>query len=92
MQPWSDVCRRCRCDLALLHQTLRAAQQWRERSLNYWAAGDVPRAEDAARRSFVLDPQSSARRLWAVCAAAQGVWPLAHRLALADEADDAGPQ
>jgi hypothetical protein len=80
-QPWSDDCRRCRCDLSLLHDTLRAAEHSYQAALRLYSEGRVAEALPAARQAYELEPQEATRRLWAVCALRTSDWPTAVRLA-----------
>lgn len=79
-QPPADVCRRCRCDLSLLHAAVRDAGELARRALLALAAGDLPFARDRAQRAFDLDPTPRHRRLLAVCALLQEDFPAAARL------------
>ncbi|HID78650.1 MAG TPA: hypothetical protein EYP56_21990 [Planctomycetaceae bacterium] len=80
-QPWSDSCRRCRCDLTLLRDVRAGCQQTRRQCL---VALDEGRLSDALRyayRRFWLSPDAAACRLLAVCHLLAGNWIKALRFA-----------
>lgn len=81
VQEWSDVCRRCRCDLTLLRQVTSAAQASRQRCLHALRGGRFSEALRHARRLHAILPDPSATRLLAVCHLFQGNWPVAAALA-----------
>jgi len=66
-QPWSDTCRRCKCDLSLLNgvaETWRRTRRW---CLAELRAEQIPRALEHARRAYALCPNQRSARLLAVC-------------------------
>ena len=67
-QERSDVCRRCKCDLRLVHAAHDAYHAARLRCLAELRAGRSRAALAFAREILLLDPSSDARRLFAVCA------------------------
>lgn len=79
-QPWSETCRRCKCDLSLLTQALRARRSAHQRCLRRLRAGDLNGALAAARRCAALLPDERARRLLAICYAARSRFEHAARL------------
>ncbi|MGA2032285.1 MAG: hypothetical protein ABSG68_08530 [Thermoguttaceae bacterium] len=85
MQEWSDACRRCRCELALLRQVSDAALSTRRRCLRALHAGHVPEALRHARRLYALCPDQPAARLLAVCHLLQGNWAAAATMAQSGE-------
>jgi hypothetical protein len=80
-QEWSDACRRCRCELALLRQVSGAALSARRRSLRALHAGRVSEALRHARRLYDYCPDQPAARLLAVCHWLQGNWTAAVSIA-----------
>lgn len=89
-QTWSDVCRRCRCDLALFRQTAAAwLAHWR-RCLNHLRAGDVELAVGAAEQCCDVSPTREARRLLAVCRLLQRDFPGALAASRRATGDDEG--
>src|SRR5688572_1752962 len=76
-QSWCDVCRRCRCDLALLHATVRTADDLYQHALRSAANRRIADAFRAARQSCELNPCPRSQRLLAVCALLGGQWQVA---------------
>jgi len=68
-QDWSDQCRRCKCDLSLLHQMLRYCRQLHRTCLVQLRDGETNLACHTARRYHALMPTPTSRRLLAVCSA-----------------------
>jgi len=66
-QSWSDACRRCRCDLALLRRIDESGSQTRRRCLKNLREGRFAAAVRCARRGFALSPDERSARLLAVC-------------------------
>ena len=66
-QPWSDVCRRCKTDLQLLHGVWQTYQQTRRRCLVHLREGRLAEALEQARQLHALCPDAHSRRLLAVC-------------------------
>jgi hypothetical protein len=66
-QEWSDVCRRCRCDLRLLRQADLARRRARQQVLLHLRAGCWAEAQRAAQTCHALQPDADSRRLLAVC-------------------------
>jgi len=73
-QPWSDECRRCKCDLSLLRQLWRASEAGRRRCLCQLRAGRADRALRHARRYATIAGAPQAARLLAVCHALCNDW------------------
>jgi hypothetical protein len=73
-QEWSDVCRRCKCDLSLLRSVAEAYSRGRRRCLSLLRAGRFSEGLDEARRAQKLHPGAEAARLVAVCAMLCGQW------------------
>ncbi len=73
-QAWSDVCRRCKCELTLLRRATDAAQANRRRCLRLLRAGRVQDALRYARRWYAFSRSRPAARLLAVCHLLQGDW------------------
>jgi len=71
-QAWSDVCRRCRCDLSLLRRAEEARGKSRQDALLHLRAGRWAEAESAARAYHQLQPAADSRRLLAVCCLLSG--------------------
>jgi len=67
VQEWSDTCRRCKCDLALLRSVAEASRESRRRCLLLLRAGRVAEALRQARRCYTLRPDEHSARLLAVC-------------------------
>ncbi|MBI3461591.1 MAG: hypothetical protein HY000_00815 [Planctomycetes bacterium] len=82
VQPWSDDCRRCRCDLGLLHATVQAADALHQQALHLILSGRLDDALQAARQSWELDPSTRSRRLLAVCALLNRQWQSAVQAAV----------
>jgi len=66
-QPWSDTCRRCKCDLTLLMNVAEACRQGRRRCLAHLHAGRFSKALQEAKHVWTLRPDRQAARLLAVC-------------------------
>jgi hypothetical protein len=71
-QIWSDICRRCRCDLSLLRRAEEARGRSRQEALLHLRAGRWADAEGAARAYHELQPVADSRRLLAVCCLLSG--------------------
>jgi hypothetical protein len=82
-QVWSDTCRRCKCDLALLVEALCLRDSLHQEILRHIQSGDVPRALTYARRRWELSPDEDAARLLAVCSALMGHFALVEQLVAA---------
>jgi hypothetical protein len=87
VQEWSDVCRRCRCDLTLLRRVADAERVSRGRCLAALRGDRIPEALDHARRLYCLHPGPTASRLLAVCHLLHGNWRAAASLAVAGKWD-----
>ncbi len=85
-QPWSESCRRCKCDLALLRRVAETWRHDRRRCLQALHAGRIADALRHARRCFQLNPDPSSVRLLAVCHLLGGDWP--QSVALAQTAEN----
>lgn len=66
-QVWSDTCRRCKCDLSLVHGVLRAADAWRTKTLLALRDGRLEEALESARHYRALLDGEEPVRLLAVC-------------------------
>jgi hypothetical protein len=80
-QEWSDVCRRCKCDLSLYRAAAGSYLQARRLCLAALRAHDFAAARDEARRAYELSPGSDAARLLAVCHLLCAQWKEAAALA-----------
>jgi hypothetical protein len=83
-QAWSDTCRRCRCDLSLLHGALRQVDRLRRRCLENLRDGRYDDAARAARRCCELDASADQRQLLAVAEFLRGRFEVAVRVARAE--------
>ena len=81
VQAWSETCRRCRCELGLLHDAADTVQAGRCRALRALCAGRVPEALHYACYAYGLSPDRPAARLLAVCHLLLGNWRAAARMA-----------
>lgn len=66
-QAWADLCRRCRCDLWLVHRLLRRRHRLHQTCLFHLRAGRFAAALTTARALYRLSPDVEASRLLAVC-------------------------
>ena len=80
-QPWSDTCRRCKCDLRLLRAAAASYQRARHASLLHLRAGHPRAARRAAEHGHELAASAESRRLLAVAALHSGDWAAAADLA-----------
>jgi hypothetical protein len=80
-QPWSDECRRCKCDLTLLRQFRLAAETQRRQCLRELSAGRPAAALVRASRFANLVGGAPATRLLAVCHLLCHDWSQASALA-----------
>ena len=80
-QAWSATCRRCKCDLGLLHSVFAASRQTQVRSLVNLRAGRFSEALQDARHAYELRPSEETKRLLAVCHLLCEDWPAALSLA-----------
>jgi len=87
VQPWSDTCRRCKCDLGLLRSAMAAAEESRTRCLEALRDGRWSDAVQHARQAHELSPSQETLRTLAVCHLLGEDWRLA--LALASQATQA---
>mgnify|MGYP001084846287 CR=1 FL=1 len=71
-QGWSDVCRRCKCDLSLAVAAHRRRSQLRTRCLAQLRAGQLEAALRAAGELHALAPDADSLRLLAVARLLQG--------------------
>jgi hypothetical protein len=76
-QEWSDECRRCKCDLSMLHQVWMSGRQLRQRCLCALRNDQLPAARAFAERYASLLPSDDAFRLLAVCHLLASDWPAA---------------
>ena len=81
LQSWSDTCRRCRCDLQLVHQALRAVESHRRQCLQHLRDDRYEAAWAAAQRCCELDNCEENRQLLALVEFIRGNFPVAARLA-----------
>jgi len=72
-QAWSDECRRCKCDLSLLHRLWRRGRGLRTACLRRLRAGRPAEALPYAQQYRFLDPED-ASRLLAACHLLSGNW------------------
>jgi hypothetical protein len=87
-QGWSDSCRRCKSDLRLLGDALKAYARHRRSSLLDLDAGRLDAALGHARRCHDLRPGPESHRLLAVCQLLRGDWVDAVQIARGvDEAE-----
>lgn len=81
----SDVCRRCKCDLALLRAAWSAAAASRRKCMAALKAGDPEAAVRQARRLYAMKADAEAAKLLAVCQLLAGdeaaAWSSARRAA-----------
>ena len=80
-QPWSDACRRCRCDLRLLLAAAASYHRARRACLLHLRAGRPRAARLAAESCRALAATAESRRLLAVAALLSGDWAAAADLA-----------
>lgn len=85
-QPWSDECRRCKCDFTILRRAADATRQTRRACLRAIRAGRYAAALTYARRYRRLQPHDDSARLLAVCHLLCGQWHSA--LLAAQEVDE----
>lgn len=81
LQPWSDVCRRCKCDLSLLRSAVGAAEESRVRCLEALRDGRWAEAIHHARHAHELAPTQDTLRTLAVCHLLGEDWHAAFELA-----------
>lgn len=74
VQEWSDVCRRCKCELRLLEAAALTSRRARRRCLEALLAGRRAEALRLAKRCHWLQPGPESRRLLALCALLAGDW------------------
>ena len=80
-QPWSDECRRCKCELTLVRVAWRASRQARTRSLLHLREGRYSQALHQARLYRRLCGNEEARQMLAVCCVLAGQWNEALKVA-----------
>ena len=66
-QPWSDTCRRCKCDLRLLRELVEEYAAKRRRCLVNLRENRLGAALEQAKQSFFLHAGADSRRLLATC-------------------------
>jgi hypothetical protein len=76
-QPWSDACRRCKCDLGLLRSAMAALEHHRLQCLSNLRQARWPEALHHARQAHDLCPNEDTTRLLAVCHLLCEDWPSA---------------
>jgi hypothetical protein len=74
-QEWSDLCRRCKCDLRLLYAAEETFEQYRQICLSNLHAGRTEQALDAAKTCHRLRPGPDTHRLMALCHLLEENWP-----------------
>lgn len=79
-QPWSDTCRRCKCDLRLLRDVASEFVALRKQCLQSLQRNQLRQALEQARRCFALHADPETQRLLATCEFVNGNWAqaLAH--------------
>jgi len=82
-QQWSDECRRCRCDLSLLHDIWREGENAKRNCLIHLRGGDIRNALQAAQRGAAINPNDDTKRLLAICYLLLGDWSRALKSASA---------
>ncbi len=80
VQPWSDTCRRCRCDLRLLREVVESYRQTRRRCLLEFRAGRAREVVRLAQRCEQLRADDESQRLVALGMLLVGDWPAAAAL------------
>ncbi len=80
-QPWSDQCRRCRCDLTELHQVQQQWLRMKQQCLRHLSRGEFREALRWARVCHQMIPRDVSRRLVAVCHLQLGHWSAAVAIA-----------
>jgi hypothetical protein len=73
-QEWSDICRRCKCDLTLLRESADAYWQGRRAALHHLRDGQPLSALHWARYCESIAPSDETRRLVAVTALLSRDW------------------
>lgn len=76
-QELTDTCRRCKCDLSLVRETLRLYQHERACSLKALRSGNAAKALRHARQCERLLSDSESWKLVAVSALLAGDWSVA---------------
>jgi hypothetical protein len=76
-QELSETCRRCKCDLRLVQETVRAYRHHRASCCAALRAGDADGAVAHAHGCVSLDPDRESLKWLAVCALIAGDWPAA---------------
>jgi hypothetical protein len=76
-QELSETCRRCKCDLRLVQEAVRAYRKHRACCLAALGDGDVVEAFAHASEGARLDANHESLKLLAVCALLAGNWPAA---------------
>lgn len=80
-QEWSDSCRRCKCDLALVRPVLQHRQRLRSAALQALRDGRFADALTAAEHAYALQRDEDARRWLAVAQLLTGRYAAAITLA-----------
>ncbi|NLF70444.1 MAG: hypothetical protein GX575_15535 [Candidatus Anammoximicrobium sp.] len=86
-QDWSDVCRRCKCDLSLTVAAHRRRSQLRTRCLAHLRADRLDAALSAATELHALTPDDDATRLLAVARLLHGDYAAALQLLAGEKLD-----
>ena len=85
-QVWSDTCRRCKCDLSLLHQVQQRQRTLRRCCLSQLRDQRLKESLETAKRCYELSAEAGNARLLALCHLLNGNWAMAleiHDLAVA---------
>lgn len=79
-QVWSDTCRRCKCDLSLVHQVQRRLRTLRRRCLSQLRDQQLEASLDTAKQCCELSAEAANTRLLALCHLLNGNWAMALEL------------
>ena len=79
-QAWSDTCRRCKCDLSLVHHVQRRLRTLRRRCLSQLRDQRLTESLGTAQRCYELSAEAANARLLALCHLLNGNWVLALKL------------
>ena len=79
-QAWSDTCRRCKCDLSLVHQVQQRLRTLRRRCLSQLRDQQLGESLDTAKLCCELSAEAANTRLLALCHLLNENWALALEL------------
>jgi hypothetical protein len=79
-QAWSDTCRRCKCDLSLVHQVHQRLRTLRHRCLAQLRHEQTRESLDTAQRCYELSAEAANARFLALCHLLNGNWAQALEL------------